>query len=321
MSTITNGSAPRLQQLGIESIFGNAYSKHPQAHLKYFDQRTSSKSFEVLTMIENTKSAVKKDEADSITFDTIGQGMTPKFVHETIGLGLRFSEESLEDDLYNVLSRGATMIGDSVRDKESTDAANILNNAFDTGKTMAGGDGLNLCSTAHVFGPNGSGTFSNRLTTDADLSEASLESLMIQIANAQDNRGKFIRLGAEKLVIAPANMFNAHRILKSTLRSSTAENDANAIRDMGLLSGETCVDQYLSDADAWFLTTDADDGLIAFTRRGERFLEDDGFESGVKKMKGDKRISFGWGEPRGVYGTQGAQKSLGTHHVKQASLN
>lgn len=304
--TILLGNAPRLQQLGLESIFGNAYNKHPQAHLMYFGQKTSKKSFEVQLMMENTKSAQIKDEADSIAFDVIGQGFAPKYVHDVIGLGLRFSKEALSDDLYDVLSTGTRMIGDSLRDKESTMAANVLNNAFDTGFVMEGGDGLNLCSTAHVFGPNQNGTFSNRLVTDAALSEASLEALMIQIANARDNRNKRIRLKADKLIIATANMFNAHRITKSVLRSNTANNDANAIRDMGLLSGEAVIDTYLTDTKAWFLTTDADKGLTAFTRWAEEFEDDIGFESGVKKMKGTKRISFGWGEPRGIYGSQGA---------------
>ena len=306
MSTILNGNAPRLQQLGLEAIFGEAYNKHPQAHLQYFEQKTSKKAYEVQLMMENTKTAQTKDEADSIAFDVIGQGFSPKYVHEVIGLGLRFSEEALSDDLYDVLSTGTRMIGDSLRDKESTMAANVLNNAFDTGVVMSGGDGLNLCSTAHVYGPNQSGTFSNRLSTDADLSEASLEAMMIQIANARDNRNKRIRLMSTKLIIATSNMFNAHRIVKSVLRSNTADNDANAIRDMGLLSGEAVVDTYLTDADAWFVCTDAPNGLTAFTRWAQRFQDDIGFESGVKKMKGDKRLSFGWGEPRGVYGTQGA---------------
>lgn len=306
MSTITNGSAPRLQLEGLQGIFGEAYARKEMVYKKYFDMRSSSKSYEVLLMVEDFKQAEIKDEADSITFDVAGQGAAPKFVHETIALGARCSEESLEDDLYSVLSKSAQRIGDSLRDKECQMAADILNNAFDTAEVMPGGDGLNLCSTAHVYGPNQTGTYSNRLTTDADLSEASLEALMIQIMNAQDNRGKYIRLESENLIINPANVFNAHRIVKSTLRSAVADNDANAIRDMGLLSQEFCVDQYLTDADAWFVTTSAEDGLIGFTRREARFLEDMGFDSGVKKYKGDKRLSFGWGDPRGIFGTQGA---------------
>lgn len=306
MSTIVSGSAPRLQQEGLESIFGERYQMEDMAFKKYFELRESQKAYEALLMVENTKQATVKDEADSIDFDVIGQGMAPKFVHQTIGLGLRFSEESLEDDKYNILSKGAQMIGDSVRDKECQMGADILNNAFDTGETMLGGDGLNLISTAHTFGPNQTGTYSNRLTTDADLSEASLEALMIQISNTQDNRGKFIRLKAKDLIIAPANQFNAHRILKSTLRSATADNDTNAIKDMGLLSGDHIIDQYLTDADAWFIKTDCADGLICFKRRQERFLRDMGFESGVEKYKGDKRLSFGWGDPRCIFGSQGA---------------
>lgn len=268
--------------------------------------QTSKKAAETLLMHENTKQALTKAEADSISFDTMGQGAAPTWVHEVIGLGLRVSEEALDDDLYGVLNKGAKMLGESVQDKESQMAADVLNNAFDTGVIMQGGDGINLCSTQHTFGPNQTGVYSNRLTTDADLSEASLEALMIQIANTQDNRGKFIRLSSTGLVIAPANMFNAHRIIKSTLRSGTTDNDTNAIKDMGLLSGDSIVDSYLTDADAWFITTDADDGLVHFTRRAERFMKDMGFESGVEKFKGDKRLSVGWGESRAIYGTQGA---------------
>lgn len=303
--TITNGSLPRLQQEGLESIFGESFKRKPQQHLRYFDMRTSTKSFEVLLMAENTKSAVLKTEGDSITFDVIGQAASPKFVHRVYGLGLRITEEALDDDLYNVLSRGSQMIGDSVRDRISIVAANVLNNAFDTGVTMEGGDGLNLCSTAHVFGPNQSGTYSNRIAVDANLSEASLENLLIQISNAKDNRDKFINLNPEQLVISTADQFNAHRIIRSTLRTATAENDTNAIKDMGILQGDFVIEPYKTDANSWFVTTDVEDGLIGFTRRSERFLEDMGFESGVKKFKGDWRGEFGWGESRGVYGSAG----------------
>ena len=306
MSTIVSGNAPRLQQAGLESIFGLNYAKHAPQHLKYFDMRTGTKSYEVALMVENTKTAQDKSEADSISFDTIGQGFAPKFVHSTIGLGLRISEEAMEDDQYNVLSKGAKMLGESIYNKECTMAANVLNNAFDTTYTMQGGDGLNLCSTAHVYGPNQSGTYSNRLTTDADLSEATLEALLIQLSNTQDNRGKFIKVMSKDLIIATGNQFNANRILNSEGRVNSANNDINAIRNMGLLSSDYIVDQYLTDADAWFLTTDVDDGLIGYTRRAERFMEDYGYESGVKKYKADKRLSFGWGDPRGIYGSQGA---------------
>jgi len=306
MSTIVSGNAARLQLEGLGGIFGESYASKEQVFKKYFELRTSKKAAETLLMHESTKQALTKTEADSISFDVMGQGASPTWSHTVIGLGLRVSEEALEDDLYSVLNKGAKMLGESIQDKECQMAADVLNNAFDTGVVMQGGNGLNLCSTAQLQGPNNTATYSNRLTTDADLSEASLEALMIQIANAVDSRGKFIRLSSSGLVIAPANMFNAHRIIKSTLRSGTAENDANAIKDMGLLSGDSIVDNYLTDADAWFVTTDADDGLIHYTRRAERFMKDMGWESGVEKFKGDKRLSVGWGDPRGIYGTQGA---------------
>lgn len=306
-ATILSGNAARLQLEGLNTIFGNAYKRKEQAFKKYFDMKTVTNSaYEVAQMMENTKQAGYKEEGAVVEFDTLGQGFTPKWVHRVIALAVKISEEALDDDKYGVLKKSSTMLGDSIRDKECQIAADVLNNAFDTTVVMAGGDGLNLCSTAHVFGPNQSGTYSNRLTVDADFSEASLEALMIQIANAQDKRGKFIQLSSEKLVIAPANMFNAHRVTKSTLRSNTANNDANAVKDMGLLSGDHIVDQYLTDTDAWFVTTDASDGLCHYTRKAERFMKDEGWESATQKFKGDKRLSVGWGDPLGIFGSQGA---------------
>ena len=211
----------------------------------------------------------------------------------------------MEDELYGQLNDGARALARVMNITKEIEGAAVWNNGFDSTVTMTDGDGTELFSTSHSNGPSG-GTFSNRLTIDADLSEASLEDMLIQVQTMTDARGLAAALQAVRLIHAPANSFNAQRILRSVLQNNSAENAINAVRDMNAVSGGNLSNPFLTDADAWFLTTDAPQGLKYYTRRAVRFGQDNAFTSGNARFKADERYSFGWTDPRGAFGSSGA---------------
>jgi hypothetical protein len=305
---VMQGDLQRLAAPGLSGFFGQSYNKYDQPHKQYFEMKTSKRNYEVMAAVESLATAQEKDAAQSISFDSFAQAQVPKWVHKTYALGLKIDDEILSDEQYGVVQKGSRMLGESIRDKECIVHANILNNAFDTNFTMTGGDGLNLCSTAHVNGPNNSNTYSNRLggatAADADLSESSLEDMVNQISTAVDNRGKVIRLKPKALIFHPNNQFEATRILKSVDRVDTANNDVNALRVMGIVN-KTVMDPYLTDTDAFFVTTDVEDGLVSFTRWAAKFQQDGDFTNGIQRYKGTTRFSAGWGDPLCIFGSAG----------------
>jgi hypothetical protein len=303
--TIGTGSVPRLLQEGVGSIFGNSLKEHPTKFDKMFESLNSSKNFEVNVQLEGFNRASSKPEGDDITFDSRRQGFTPKYQHTTFAKGYIVTEEALEDELYNQLSEGARALARVMRITKEIEGAAIYNNGFDANFTMTDGDGVALFNTAHSNGPSG-GTYSNRLTTDADLSEAALEDMLIQIQTVQDARGLQAALQAVRLIVAPANSFEAQRIMGSVLQNDTGNNATNAIKDMNSVRDGFMSNPFLTDADAWFLTTDAPNGLKYYTRRAVRFGQDNAFTSGNARFKADERYSFGWDDGRGAFGTPGA---------------
>jgi hypothetical protein len=303
--TISTGSVPRLLQEGVANVFGNSLKEHTPKWDKMFSVNQSSKNFEVDVQLEGFNRASSKPEGDDITFDSRRQGFTPKYQHTTFAKGYIVTEEALEDELYNQLNDGAKALARVMNITKEIEGAAVYNNGFDTGVTMVDGDGSALFSTTHVNGPSG-GTYSNRLTVDADLSEASLEDLLIQIQTITDARGLPAALQANKLIVAPANSFEAQRILGSVLQNDTGNNATNAVRDMNAVRDGFISNPFLTDADAWFLTTDAPNGLKYFARRAVRFGQDNAFTSGNARFKADERYSFGWSDARGAFGSQGA---------------
>jgi hypothetical protein len=211
----------------------------------------------------------------------------------------------LEDELYGQLNDGARALARSMNITKEIEGAAIYNNGFDAGSLMVDGDGVALFSTAHPNGPSG-GTYSNRLTVDADLSEAALEDMLIQVQTITDARGQQAALQAQRLIVAPANSFEAQRILGSVLQNDTGNNATNAVRDMNSVRDGFMSNPFLTDADAWFLTTDAPQGLKYFTRRAVRFGQDNAFTSGNARFKADERYVFGWSDARGAFGTSGS---------------
>lgn len=305
MGTITTGNIPRLLQDGINKVFGNTYDEHPKEFDKIFDTHSSAKAFELDAQLEGYGLAPQKDEGDEVAFDSVSQGFTPKYPALTYAKGFIITKEALADELYGQFTKRARQLAFSMAQTKEVVAANVVNRGFNSSFLMTDGDGLELFSTAHINGPSG-GTFSNKLGVDANLSEAALEDLLIVIGNATDPRGLQIALQGMRLIVPVALQFEAQRILGSVLQNDTGNNATNAVRDMNSLRDGFTVNHYLTDTNAWFIKTNSPDGMKYFTRQAVEFGEDNAFTSGNARMKADERYSFGWTDPRGIYGTSGA---------------
>lgn len=303
--TISTGSLPRLLQEGVANVFGNSLREHDKSWDKMFETNSSSKAFEVDVQLEGFNRASSKPEGDDITFDSRRQGFTPKYIHTTFAKGYIVTEEALEDELYGQLNDGARALARVMNITKELEGAAVYNNGFDSSVLMVDGDGLPLFSTVHVNGPSG-GTYSNRLATDADLSESALEDMLILIRTVTDARGLPAALKAMRLLVAPGNGFEAERILGSVLQNDTANNATNAIRNRGSIANGFMDNPFLTDADAWFITTDAPQGMKYYTRRAVRFGQDNSFTTGNARFKADERYSFGWSDARGAFGTPGS---------------
>ena len=302
---VTTGNIPRLLQDGLNKIFGQEYNDHATEYTQIFDTESSQKNFELDQQMEGYGLAAVKPEGQDIEFDSQSQGFTPQYQHLTIAKGFIITKEALADERYGVFKKRARALAKGFTQFKEITGANILNNGFDSNFLMPGGDGVELFSQLNLNGPSG-GTFQNELTVAADLSEASLEDMLILISNARDPRKLRIALRPLRLVIPTALAFEATRILNSILQNDTANNAINAIRDMGALPGGVAVNHYLTDTDAWFVKTDVMDGMKYMTRQSIEYGEDNAFTSGNSRQKGDERYSFGWTDKRGMFGSQGA---------------
>ena len=287
---------------GLNTLFGHEYKQYPEQWRDIFDYNTSVKAFEEDVLLEGFGAAATKNEGSAITYDTAAELWTARYNHDTIALAFSLTEEAEEDGLYGSLGkRYVKAMARSMAHTKEIKGANILNNGFDNAYT--GGDGLELLSTAHV---STSGNQSNELATAADLSETSLEQILINISNATDDRGIPAALTGMCLVLPTALQFVGERLLKTQLRTATAENDINAVRSGGYLSGGYKVNQRLVDTDAWFIKTDCPDGMKVFQRRSMKNGMEGDFETGNVRYKCSERYSFGWTDWRGVYGSPGA---------------
>lgn len=303
MSVITSGSFAKALWPGVNAWYGKAYNDYPTEWDKLgFEKNTSKKAYEEDVGLSSFGLASVKAEGAPITYDSERQGFTTRYNHVVYALGFQVTREAFEDDQYDVVgARKAKGLARSMRQTKEIVAANIFNRAFTAGYT--GGDGSILCVSSH---PNvAGGTWSNVIGTAADLSEAALEQAVIDIAGFRDDRGLLIAAKPKKLILPYQLQFEAHRILKSVGRVGTDLNDPNAIKDMGLFS-EVVVNHFLTDADAWFIVTDVNDGLKYFERRGDQFEMDNDFDTENAKFKATARYAFGWTDPRGVYGSAGA---------------
>jgi hypothetical protein len=299
---ITSGSFAKLLWPGINAIYGKAYNDYPEEWKSLgFEINKSSKAYEEDVGLSSFGLAGVKTEGGPISYDTERQGFTTRYNHVVYALGFIITREIYEDDQYDqVGKRKANALARSMKQTKEIVAANIFNRAATAGYT--GGDGVTLLSASH---PNvAGGTWSNQPTTAADLSEAALEQAYIDIAAFRDDRGLLIAAKPKKLIIAPANMFEAKRILGSDGRVGTDNNDLNAIKTMSVIP-EFTVNHYLNDPDQWSIVTDVPDGLKYFERRGDQFEMDNDFDTENAKYKATARYSFGWSDPRCFYGSVG----------------
>jgi len=299
---ITSSSFAKALWPGVNAWYGKSYKDYPEEWSQLFEKNTSRKAYEEDVGISSFGLANAKSEGAPIQYDSDRQGFTSRYNHVVYALGFIITREIYEDDQYDVVGkRKANALARSMRQTKEIIGANVFNRAATSGYT--GGDGVTLLSAAH---PNvAGGTFRNKPSTDADLSEAALEQANIDIADLRDDRGLLIAAKPKKLVIAPSNMFEAKRILGSDGRVATTNNDLNALKTMGIIP-EVVVNHYLTDSDAWFVLTDVNDGLKYFERRGDAFEMDNDFDTENAKFKATARYSFGWTDPRGVYGSMGA---------------
>ena len=288
---------------GLNALFGLEYSRYGEEHKEIFETETSERSFEEETKLSGFSAAPVKNEGSAIAYDNAQEVFTARYNHETIALGFSLTEEAIEDNLYDSLSsRYTKALARAMAYTKQTKGAAVLNNGFDT--DYVGGDGQPLFSASHPLVSGG--TNSNIPSTPADLNETSLEAAVIQIAGWTDERGLLIAAKPKKLVIPPSLMFVATRLLETELRVGTADNDINALKSNGSIPGGYTVNHFLTDTDAWFLTTDVPNGLKHFVRTPLANSMDGDFDTGNVRYKSRERYSFGWSDPLGMYGSEGA---------------
>jgi hypothetical protein len=288
---------------GLNALFGMEYKRYQEEHKEIYETETSDRSFEEELKLSGFGAAPVKAEGQAIAYDGAQEAWSTRYTHETIALGFSITEEAVEDNLYDSLSaRYTKALARAMAHTKQVKAASILNNGFNA--AFAGGDGVSLFSTAHPL--IGGGTNSNRPGTDADLNETSLEAAVIQISQWTDERGLLIAAKPRKLVIPSSLMFVAERLLKTELRTATADNDINAVRSMSAIPGGYTVNHYLTDPDAWFLTTDVPNGLKHFVRAAMKTGMDTDFDTGNARYKARERYSFGFSDPLGMWGTNGS---------------
>ena len=304
-STITTGSIPRLLQDGVKSVFGNSYKSYEDTMTNLYTKDTSKKAYEVDVQMEGFGLATEKTEGDDITFDSRRQGFAPKYIHASYAKGFIVTREALDDELYGQLKKGASSLARSMAITKETRAAALFNTAFATSSAMLGADGVSMINTAHGNGPTG-GTFANRLAIDADFSEASLEDMLKLVMRAKDSRGLPIKLRGVKLVGHTDLTFDFQRVLKSELQNDTANNAINAVRSLGLVSGGFVTSPFMdANPKAWFLITDAMDGLKFYQRTPLEFDQDMSFTSKNVRYSAYERYSYGYSDPRAIFGSSG----------------
>jgi len=288
---------------GLNALFGMEYGRYENQHAEIFTTESSDRAFEEEVMLSGFGAAPTKSEGSAVNFDDANEAYTARYNHETIALAFSITEEAVEDNLYDRLStRYTRALARSMAHTKQVKAASVLNNAFDS--TVTGGDGVELCATNHPL-PNGS-TFANEPSTAADLNETSLEDALINIAGFVDERGLKVALRGMKLIVPRQLQFVAERLMVSNLRVGTADNDVNAIRSMGMLPDGYAVNDFLTDSDAFFILTDAPRGFVHFERVPLSTQMEADFDTGNMRFKARERYSFGYSDPRCVFGSPGA---------------
>jgi len=300
---ITRSQLLKELEPGLNALFGMEYDRYDNEHAEIFDTETSDRAFEEEVMLSGFGQAPVKGEGAAIVYDTAGEAFTARYTHNTVALAFAITEEAVEDNLYDKLSaRYTRALARSMSNTKQVTAASILNNAFSS--SYLGGDGVSLINSAHPT--TGGGNWSNTLATASDLNETSLEQALIDIAGFIDERGIKVALRGMKLIIPASLQFTAERILKSEQRVSTSDNDINALKSGGYMPQGFTVNHFITDTDSWYIKTDAPNGMKHFVRSPIKTAMEGDFETGNVRYKARERYSFGWSDPRAMYGSPGA---------------
>ena len=287
---------------GLNALFGLEYDRYENQHTEIFDEESSDRAFEEEVMLGGFGNAEVKPEGSGVVYESAQETFTARYSHETIALAFSLTEEAVEDNLYDKIStRYTKALARSMANTKQIKAANVLNRAFNS--SFLGGDDKELCATDH---PTLSGTQKNELSTAADLNETSLEQMLIDIADMKDERGLKIALQGVKMIIPVQLQFVAERLMKSDGRVGTADNDINALKNMGMVPQGYVVNNFLTDTDAFFIKTDAPNGLKHFVRSPIRTAMEGDFDTGNVRYKARERYSFGFSDWRGIFGSPGA---------------
>jgi len=301
MGIITTGSFAKALYPGVNAWYGKAYNEYPVEYTKLFDTHKSRRAWEEDVSVSSFGLAIQKGEGAGVTYDSEQQGFVTRYTHVEYALGFIITRNMVDDDLYDVVGeRKARGLAFSMRQTKETVAANVYNRAFNP--SYVGGDGKELCATNHINVAGG--TWSNELTTAADLSEAALEQAVIDIAGFTNDRGLKIAVMPKTLIVPKELMFEADKIMKTEYEVGTANNTVNAVRSK--FPGGVVVNHYLTDTDAWFIRTNAPHGMKHWERRADDFSTDGDFDTDNAKFKATARYSFGWSDPRQVFGSPGA---------------
>jgi hypothetical protein len=290
---------------GLNALFGLEYARYGEEHKEIYETETSERSFEEETKLSGFSAAPVKNEGSAIAYDNAQEAWTARYNHETIALGFSLTEEAIEDNLYDSLSARYTKgLARAMAYTKQVKAANVLNNGFTNSSQYYGGDGVPLFSASHPIVSGG--VNSNIPAVAADLNETSLENAVIQIAAWTDERGLLIAAKPKKLIVPSALQFVATRLLETELRVGTNDNDINALKNNGSIPEGYTINHWLTDTNAWFLTTDVPNGMKHFVRSPMATNMDGDFDTGNVRYKARERYSFGWSDPLGMYGSQGA---------------
>jgi hypothetical protein len=290
---------------GLNALFGLEYARYGEEHKEIYETETSERSFEEETKLSGFSAAPVKNEGSAIAYDNAQEAFTARYNHETIALGFSLTEEAIEDNLYDSLSaRYTKALARAMAYTKQVKAAAVLNNGFTNSAQYYGGDGVPLFSTSHPLVSGG--VNSNTQQTPADLNETSLENAVIQISLWTDERNLLIAAKPKKLIVPPQLQFVATRLLETQLRVGTADNDINAIVNNGSIPEGYTINHFLTDPNAYFLTTDVPNGMKHFVRTPLAQSRDGDFDTGNVRYKARERYSFGWSDPLGMWGSQGA---------------
>jgi hypothetical protein len=299
---ITTGTHPKALWPGVKAWWGQVYDEHPEEYIHLFDKDTSMQNYEEDVQLTGFGLAPVKAEGQGVAYDSEVQGFVTRYTHVAYALGYIVTKEELDDNLYeNVSKRRAAALAMSFRQTKENVGANIYNRAFNG--TYSGGDGKAMCATDHQN--TSGGTFANKPTVDVDLSEAALEDSTIAIMGFQNDRGLLINVMPKSLVVARQEWYNANRILKSVYTPGSANNDINVLKATNALPDGIVMNHYLTSPHAWFIRTNIMNGLKYYERVGITFDQDNDFDTMNAKAKGYERFSFGWTDPRAIYGSNG----------------